>query len=112
MSAMSRRTQIEQLLAEDPHDPFLRYSLALEYEKEGSVDEALKRLCDLMRNDPPYVAAFHMAGQIYAKAGRLEEARRILREGIEAARDQERQHDAAEMADLLATLGNHPLDSH
>ena len=107
---MSRRAQIEQLLAEDPHDPFLQYSLALEYEKEGAVDEALERLGALMRNDPPYVAAFHMAGQIYAKAGRLEEARRVLREGIEAARDQQRQHDAAEMADLLATLGNSPSD--
>ena len=112
MATMSRRAQIEQLLAEDPNDLFLQYSLALEYEKEGAVDEALKRLGALMRNDPPYVAAFHMAGQIYAKAGRLEEARRVLREGIEAARDQQRQHDAAEMADLLATLGNSPSDSH
>ncbi len=107
---MSRRAQIEQLLAEDPHDTFLQYSLALEYEKEGAVDEALKRLHVLMREDPPYVAAFHMAGQIYAKAGRLEDARRVLREGIESAREQERQHDAAEMADLLASLGSESTD--
>lgn len=103
---MSRRDRIEQLLAEDPHDAFLQYSLALEYEKEGAIDEALARLHSLMREEPPYVAAFHMAGQIYAKAGRLEEARQVLREGIDEARKQQRQHDAAEMADLLASLGN------
>ncbi len=102
---MTRREQIESMLADEPHDPFLRYSLAMEYDKEGNITEALARLHELMQDDPPYVPAFHMAGQIYAKDGRAEEARSALRDGIEIARGQDRQHDAAEMADLLTTLG-------
>ncbi len=102
---MSRREQIEQLLAEEPNDVFLKYSLALEYDREGNTAESLRRLEELMAVESPYVPAFHMAGQIYAKSGQTEEAREVLRKGIEIARAQGRQHDAAEMADLLATLG-------
>ena len=32
---MSRREKIEAMLAEDPGDTFLRYSLAMELDKEG-----------------------------------------------------------------------------
>ena len=101
----SRRAQIEALLEEDPSDVFLRYGLALEYEKEGQMQRALEILERLMAEDPPYVPAFHMSGQWHAQAGRLEAARDVLRRGIETARNQGRQHDAAEMSDLLTTIG-------
>ena len=35
MNAPTRREKIEVMLADDPSDVFLRYSLALELEKEG-----------------------------------------------------------------------------
>jgi len=100
-----RRTQIEAMLEDDPSDPFLRYSLALELEKEGNLAEALDLLDQLMQDDPPYVPAFHMAGQWLVQAGKADEAREVLREGIETARNQGKQHDAAEMSDLLTTIG-------
>ena len=102
---MSRRAKIEAMLQDDPNDTFLRYSLALELDKEGETSPCLEELRRLMEEDPPYVPAFHMAGQILVKSGRAEDARTALRRGIEAARAQSRQHDAAEMADLLATIG-------
>ena len=34
----SRREKIEALLADDPNDSFLRYSLAMELDKEGQLD--------------------------------------------------------------------------
>lgn len=103
---MNRRERLEAMLAEEPGDAFLRYSLAMELEKEGQIDECLARLTELQSDDVPYVPAFHMAGQILARLGRVDEARGTLRQGIEAARAQGKQHDAAEMADLLATLGS------
>jgi thioredoxin-like negative regulator of GroEL len=105
MSGTTRREKIEAMLVDDPQDTFLRYSLALELEKEGRHDESLARLAELSADDPPYVPAFFMAGQQLVKLGRIEEARSILRAGIESARQQNNTHAAGEMSEFLASLG-------
>ena len=102
---MSRREKIEAMLADDPTDTFLRYSLAMELDKEGRHDESLDRLAELTVDATPYVPAFFMAGQQLARLGRLEEARAMLRDGIEQARAQEDVHAAGEMSEFLASLG-------
>ena len=103
---MSRREKIEAMLAEDPRDVFLRYSLAMELDKEGANDASLAGLAELARDDPPYVPAFFMAAQQLARLGRVNEARANLRDGIEAARMQGNAHAAGEMSELLASLGS------
>jgi tetratricopeptide (TPR) repeat protein len=101
---MSRREKIEAMLAEDPGDVFLRYSLAMELDKEGNHDASLARFAELTRDDPPYVPAFFMAGQQLARLGRLDEARSILRDGIAAAQAQDDLHAAGEMSEFLASF--------
>jgi thioredoxin-like negative regulator of GroEL len=103
---MSRREKIEAMLAEDPGDTFLRYSLAMELDKEGDHDASLAKFAELTRAAPPYVPAFFMAGQQLARLGRSEEASAILRNGIEAARAQNDVHAAGEMQEFLASLGD------
>lgn len=103
---MSRREKIEAMLADDSRDVFLRYSLAMELDKEGDHDASLARFAELAGDDPPYVPAFFMAGQQLARLGRLAEARTILRNGIEAARVQGDSHAAGEMSEFLTSLGN------
>lgn len=102
---MSRREQIESLLAAEPHDTFLRYALAMEYVAEGQIERALEGLASLQGENPPYVPAFFMAGQQLTKQGRIEEARTALRVGIEEARRQGDGHAAGEMSQFLASLG-------
>jgi hypothetical protein len=102
---MSRRDKIEAMLADDPRDTFLRYSLAMELDKEGDHDGSLTRFAELTRDTPPYVPAFFMAGQELARLARIEEARSFLRDGIEAARMQGDAHAAGEMSEFLASLG-------
>ena len=102
---MSRRKQIEAMLADDPGDVFLRYSLAMELDKEGRHDESLAKLTELIEEDPPYVPAFFMAGKQLAELGRVEKARDVLRVGIEAARAKGDSHAAGEMSEFLASLG-------
>jgi tetratricopeptide (TPR) repeat protein len=101
----SRRERIEAMLAEEPGDPFLRYSLAMELDKEGNNEASLELLAGLASGSPPYVAAFFMAGQQLVRLGRIAEARARLREGIECARLQGDLHAAGEMSELLASLG-------
>ncbi len=93
------------MLRDDPDDLFLRYSLALELEGGGEHEPALEMLEALGRESPPYVPALQMAGQFLAARGLVDDARRALREGIEAARSQGNTHAAGEMAELLMSLG-------
>jgi thioredoxin-like negative regulator of GroEL len=101
----TRREKIEAMLADDPGDTFLRYSLAMELEKEGIHDSSLNQLRGLMADQPPYVPAFFRAGQQLASIGRVAEARTALRDGIEQARTQGDAHAAGEMSEFLASLG-------
>lgn len=103
---MSRKEKIEAMLADDPDDQFLRYSLAMELEKESEHDRSLQLYSGLMADDPPYVAAFFMKAQQLARLDRIEEARTALRSGIETARTQGDAHAAGEMSEFLATLGD------
>lgn len=101
----SRREKIEAMLAEDPRDFFLRYSLAMELDKAGEHDRSLAEFAALMADDPPYVPAFFMAAQQLVRLGQVNEARTALRDGIEEARRQGNDHAAGEMAEFLSSLG-------
>ena len=105
MTAPSRRQRIEAMLADDPSDRFLRYSLAMELAKEGDHEQSLAGLDALRSDDPPYVPAFFMCAQKLAQLGRVGEARHVLRDGIEQARLQQDAHAAGEMSEFLASLG-------
>lgn len=100
----TRREKIEAMLADDPQDEFLRYSLAVELANEGEVEPALAMLRDLAAGTPPYVPAYFLAGRQLAELERLDEARTMLREGAEAARAQGDAHAAGEMSEFLASL--------
>jgi hypothetical protein len=102
---MTRREKIEAMLADDPADTFLRYSLAMELDKEGNHDTSLAKFAELTKDDPPYVPAFFMAAQQLARLSRADEAQKILREGIAAATQQNDRHAAGEMTEFLASLG-------
>jgi hypothetical protein len=102
---MTRREKIETMLAEDPGDTFLRYSLAMELDKEGEHESSLQKLADLAQDQLPYVPAMFMAAQQLARLERIEEARAILRDGIEQARVQNNSHAAGEMSEFLVSLG-------
>jgi len=101
----TRREKIEAMLVDDPIDVFLRYSLAMELDKEGENDRSLEKLSELTQDETPYIPAFFMGGQQLARLDRLAEARAILRDGIEQARVQGDSHAAGEMSEFLASLG-------
>ena len=106
MTAPSRREKIETMLADDPTDQFLRFSLAMELEKEDRHDESLARHDELTRDETPYVASYFMSAQQLARLGRTGDARSVLRTGIDEARRQKNMHAAGEMSEFLASLGS------
>ena len=100
----SRKEKILDMLKDEPNDSFLRYSLAMELEKEGNNEESLKVFGELMESDPPHVASFFMAAQQLNKLDRAEEAKPILQRGIAEASKQGDQHAAMEMTGFLDML--------
>ncbi|MFO0881676.1 MAG: tetratricopeptide repeat protein [Gemmataceae bacterium] len=105
MTAKTRKQQIEELLALDPNDSFLRYGLAMEHVSAGDDEGALRVFRELITHDPDYVPAYLMAGQTLLRQGEEEEARTILKTGIVAANRNGNSHAAGEMTGLLGTLG-------
>ena len=105
VSKMSRREKIEAMLADEPDDQFLRYSLASELIKEDEHERSLELLRGLMSDETPLVAAFLMAARHLVELDRIDEARTALRNGIEEARRQGENHVADEMSEFLDALG-------
>jgi tetratricopeptide (TPR) repeat protein len=104
MSGKSRKEQIEEMLAADPDDAFLRYGLAMEYAGAGQDEEAARCLAELLRRDPEYVAAYLQAGRVLIRLGRDEEARGVLQTGIGVATRKGDSHAAGEMTGFLQGL--------
>lgn len=101
---MSRREQLETMLAETPDDTFLRYALAMELENEDENERSLELHRGLMADDPPYVPSFFMSGQQLANLDRIDEAKQMLAKGIQQANAQNNLHAAGEMRQFLDSL--------
>jgi predicted Zn-dependent protease len=105
VSAKSRKEQIEELLAQDPSDPFLRYGLAMEYVSAGDDESAVRSLRELAAASPNYVPAYQQLGQALVRLGRPADARAAFEKGIAAATADGNAHAAEEMRGFLASLG-------
>ncbi|HEV3143525.1 MAG TPA: tetratricopeptide repeat protein [Gemmataceae bacterium] len=106
MPEKSRRQAIEEMLAEDPNDEFLRYGLGMEYVGTGDLENAVLVFRQLIAQNParPYIPAIQMAAQSLLKLGRRMDAIPLLKQGIEAARKQNQLHAAEEMQGLLDSV--------
>jgi tetratricopeptide (TPR) repeat protein len=102
---MSKRLEmLEKLTANGGADSFAWYALALEHKSLGHVEEAMRAFRALRERDPGYVPMYLMAATMLQGAGRDEEAREWLREGIERARGKGDAHAGSEMSEFLERL--------
>ena len=102
---MDRVAMLNEILAQNPTDAFARYGLAMEYSNAGEVDRALEQFRQLLANHPDYTAGYFMAAQTLAKAERVEEAKKMLTDGIASATRTGNAHAQSEMEGMLAELG-------
>ena len=105
MPGKTRKQQLEDLLADDPNDAFLRYALAMECAGEGNDEEALRCLRRVFADKLDYVPAYMQAGKILMRLERLDEARATFKDGITLAQRLGDAHAAGEMEGFLDTLG-------
>jgi tetratricopeptide (TPR) repeat protein len=102
---MSKRLAfLEKITSEGSKDPFAWYGLAMEYAGLGRLDDALATFGKLRALDATYVPMFLMCGSMLAKAGRVDEARAWLDDGLAAAKAKGDTHALSEIQDALAGL--------
>lgn len=101
---MDRIAMLKEVLAANPNDAFARYGLAMEYAKTGDIDTALAEYKRVIEINPEYTAAYQMAGQMLASAGRGDEARQMLEGGVACARRAGNSHAVSEMQGMLELL--------
>jgi len=101
---MDRIAMLTEILATNPGDAFARYGLAMEYSNTGKTEEALQEFKTLLEKNPDYVPGYFMAAQTLEKAGRLDEAKKILVDGISSARRTGNAHAQSEMTAMLEGL--------
>lgn len=100
----SRREMLEHFLTQKPADAFARYGLAMECAKEGDNRAATENFEKLLHNDPNYVAGYFQFAQLLARLGRLDEARKLLSDGIVVAQKSGDMHARDEMQSALNSL--------
>jgi Tfp pilus assembly protein PilF len=102
---MDRIAMLTEILAANPGDAFARYGLAMEYANVGQTDQALAEFKTLLEKNPNYTPGYFMAAQTLEKAGRTDEAKRMLVDGISSARRTGNAHAQSEMTAMLEGLG-------
>lgn len=99
---MNNRINIlKSILDSKPEDNFARYGLAMEYAKEGRHADAVEEFRATIARDPSYAYAYYQGGQALEKMGRVEEAKEIYSQGIEAAKDAHARSELQAALDLL-----------
>jgi predicted Zn-dependent protease len=101
---MDKIAMLTQILEQNPGDAFARYGLAMEHANQGHTDAALIEFDRLLATHPDYTAGYFMAAQTLVKAGRTEDARTRLHQGIASAQRTGNQHARNEMEAMLMDL--------
>lgn len=101
---MNKEAMLKEILSQNPTDAFARYGLAMEYAGSDRVDAALEQFATLLGDHPDYTAGYFMAAQTLARAGRTEEAKTRLKQGIGSADRTGNHHARGEMQAMLEEL--------
>jgi len=101
----TRREKLEEFLATNPNDAFTLYGLALECIHAGDIASAEAYFRSLLQSNPNYVPGYQMYAQTLAQNERPDDAKVILRQGIQAATRAGNPHARSEMEALLSDLG-------
>lgn len=101
---MDKLAGLKEILKLDPKNSFARYGIAIELANRGETATALGEFDTLLAIDPDYTAAYFMAAQTLATAGRAPEAVERLRAGMASASRSGNHHAFSEMQAMLEEL--------
>lgn len=103
---MTRKAQIEQMLASSPNDSFLLFALAKEFEKMGDDTGALEVYERLRTSNPNYVGLYFHLAKTLERLDREAEAWQTYSTGIQIAKRLGENHAMNELAGARLELGD------
>lgn len=104
MTEPTRMQMLTQFLEQNPGDAFARYGLAMEYSNAGQTEQALAEFSKLLELHPDYANGYFMAAQTLERSGRTPEAKKMLENGVEAAKRTGNKHALSEMSGMLEEI--------
>lgn len=99
-----RLNQIMEMLKAEPEDEFLNYALAIEFEKSGEINQAIKQLQGMIEKNENYLAAYYKLGKLFEEVSKNEDAKVIYAKGQEIAKQQNNKKAFGELAEALWML--------
>ena len=104
MTEPNRMQMLATFLEQNSNDAFARYGLAMEYSKAGQTEKALAEFNQLLQLHPDYTNGYFMAAQTLERIGRRAEAKKMLENGVEAAKRTGNKHALSEMSGMLEEI--------
>ena len=93
-----------EFLKEDPEDGFIRFALAKEYEKMGTLKKALDTYLELKQIDSNYIGLYYHLGGLYEILNEKKEALQTYEEGIVIAKKIADFHSLSELHNAKTNL--------
>jgi Tfp pilus assembly protein PilF len=104
MNELSRKVQILNMLASEPHDVFLNYALAMEFVSATELKEADEQLKKVLSIKPDYLPCFYQLGQLNEKLGNNDTALSYYKQGVELAKLQNNHKALGELNEAIWML--------
>ena len=101
----SRLETLRLLVERGAVDPFAHYGLAMELRTQGQMQEAWQGFEALLNSHPDYIAAYAPAADTLVSLGRTQEARDLLRQGIEQCERKGQSHARDQLQAALDAIG-------
>lgn len=105
-----RLSKLEAFLKDNPHDTFLLFAIAKEYEKLGQRENALNGYLALKEKDPDYIGLYYHLAKLYESTQKDLLALETYKEGIVLAQSLGDFHALSELnnakMNLEILLGN------
>lgn len=102
--SQSRLDMILDMLQSNPGDAFLRYAAALEYKKADDLNESIRILKQLVKDNPDYLPSYYMLGGLLSEKGQTDKAIQVYKEGKEVAKKQNDTKTLGELSEALMLL--------
>ncbi len=98
---MSRLSELETLLDQNPDDPFIIFALAREYQQNMATMQALLMYEHLVTDHPAYVATYYHYAKLLFTLGNRNEAINLLEKGVVQGLAVKDMHAVSEMKGML-----------
>lgn len=101
---MNRLESLNEMIKQDPTDPFLQYALALEHEKSEDIHKAVGVLELLRQYHPDYLPTYYKLGKLYELLLNNIAAIAVYKMGIELAKKTGEKKTLAELNEAVMNL--------